>query len=64
MLTRRMLKDIYVADYLTRYNSAVIFTARELKREGRINSSWTNSGKMKVKIGVQDSPTKIIHSCR
>ena len=62
MLTRRMLKDVYVADNLTRYNSAVMFAARELKREGRINSSWTDSGKMKVRIGGRDSPTKIIRS--
>ena len=51
-----------MADNLTRYNSAVMFAARELKREGRINSSWTDSGKMKVKIGGRDSPTKIIRS--
>ena len=51
-----------MADNLTRYNSAVMFAARELKREGRINSSWTDSGKMKVRIGGRNSPTKIIRS--
>ncbi|KAF0299760.1 hypothetical protein FJT64_027593 [Amphibalanus amphitrite] len=62
MLTRRMLKDVFVADNLTRYNSAVMFAARELKREGRIGSCWTDSGKMKVKTGGRDSPTKIVRS--
>lgn len=58
--TPRTVKDVYLSDNLTRYSSAVMYAARVLKREGRLGSCWTDSGRMKIKIGARDGPTKIV----
>lgn len=60
-LTRDMVCDAYITDNLTRYNSELMYAARELKRAGRLDAAWTDAGKPKVRV-AQSGPTKMIQS--
>lgn len=58
--TPNMVKDVYIADNLTRYNSALMFACREMKRAGKLSAAWTDAGKVKVR--VDNGPTRVIRS--
>lgn len=58
--TQNMVQNVFISDNLTRYNSALMFACRELKRDGRLTAAWTDSGRIKVK--VNDGPTRPIRS--
>lgn len=55
----RALTNVYVSDCLTRHNSAVMYAARQLKRDHQITAQWCDAGKMKVRL-TQDGRTQII----
>lgn len=59
-LTQSMVENVYISDNLTRYNSALLFACRELKRAGKLTAAWSDSGRIKVK--VNNGPTKPIRS--
>lgn len=58
-----MLSRIFMADCLTRHNSAIMFVARQLRREGVLARAWTDAGAMKVRLS-NDGPTKKIRGIR
>ena len=62
-LTTAELKKIYISDSLTKRNEETMYTARQLRKEGRVWAAWTDNGKMKIKL-VRNGPTKIILSTR
>ena len=51
----------FVSDNLTRQNQHTMFVARNLKKEGKIHSAWTDVGKMKIRLREGDQ-TKVIRS--
>lgn len=57
--TATMLDRVYIADCLTRHNGAIMFVARQLRKDGMIAHCWTDGGVMKVRVNV-DGPTKRI----
>ncbi|KAF0302213.1 hypothetical protein FJT64_025677 [Amphibalanus amphitrite] len=51
----------FVSDNLTKLNQHTMYVARNMKKEGKIHSAWTDVGKMKVRV-KEGGQTKIIRS--
>ena len=60
-LTTEELRGVYVSDSLTQRNEETMYSARQMKKEGKIWAAWTDNGKMKVKL-ERNGPTKIVNS--
>ena len=54
-----VVANIYISDSLTRHNQQIMFTARQLKRKGKLFATWSDAGKLKVKVR-EGAPTSII----
>ena len=51
----------FLSDNLTRQNQHTMYVARNLKKEGKIHSAWTDVGKMKIRIR-EGAQTTVIRS--
>ena len=61
VVTSEVAGKVFIADNLTRQNQHTMFIARNLKKEGRLHSAWTDVGKMKIRLR-EGGPTKVIRS--
>ena len=52
---------VFISDNLTRQNQHTMFVARNMKKQGKLHSAWTDIGKMKVRVR-EGGPTKVIRS--
>lgn len=52
---------VFISDSLTRHNQQIMYVARQLKRKGKLHATWSDAGKLKVRVR-QDGPTTIIKS--
>ena len=60
-VTAETASRTFLADNLTKQNQHTMFVARGLKKEGKIHSTWTDVGKMKIRLR-EGGPTTIIRS--
>ena len=56
-----VLKSVFIAENLTKANQQVMYTARQIKRRGKLHSVWTDNCRMKVRLQAS-GPTRIIRS--
>lgn len=56
-----MLESIFVADCLTKYNGTIMYVARQLKRDNRLEAAWSDAGRLKVRVS-NGGPTIVIRS--
>ena len=57
--TAESVKKLYLAENLTQENKRVMYTARQLRRDGKIWAAWTDGCIMKIRVS-DTSPTKIV----
>ena len=60
-ITATEAENVFIADSLTRYNQSIMFAARQLKRKGKLFATWSDTGKLKVRV-TSESSTAIIKS--
>ena len=60
-ITAAEAANVFIADSLTKYNQGVMFAARQLKRKGKLFATWSDTGKLKVRV-TSEAPTTIIRS--
>ena len=53
----------FISDNLTRENQSILYNARELKRQKKLHSAWSDVGKLKVRVR-EGGPTVLIRSDR
>ena len=59
MFTAETRKNIFLAENLTQENQRVMFTARQLRRDGKLWAAWTDGCTMKIRVS-ENSPTKVV----
>ncbi|KAF0288668.1 hypothetical protein FJT64_012974 [Amphibalanus amphitrite] len=60
-ITATEAENVFIADSLTKHNQSIMFAARQLKRKGKLFATWSDTGKLKVRV-TSEAPTKIIKS--
>ena len=60
-VTTEAVRQAYISDNLTKDNQYVMYQARQLKKEGKLHSAWSDVGKMKVRLR-ENAPTTVIRS--
>ncbi|XP_046563249.1 uncharacterized protein LOC124272152 [Haliotis rubra] len=64
IINRRKLRDtrcnVYINEDLTRHRSRLYKLARELKKQGRIESTWTRDGRVNILEQIEGR-TRVIH---
>ena len=59
MFTVESRKNIFLAENLTQENQRVMYTARQLRRDGKLWAAWTDGCTMKIRVS-ENSPTKVV----
>ena len=60
VLSPDLLRGIFISENLTKKNQLVMYTARRLKRRGKLHSAWTDNCRMKIRLRA-NGPTRVIH---
>ena len=60
-ISAEVLKGVFISENLTKANQQVMYTARQLKRRGKLHSVWTDNCRMKIRLQA-NGPTKIIEN--
>ena len=61
VISADVAKNVFISDSLTRHNQQIMYVARQLKRKGKLHATWSDAGKLKVRVR-QDDSTSIIRS--
>ena len=52
---------LYFSENLTHYNQRLAWKCRELKRAGKVHSSWGSKGIVKLRCTMNERPISIMH---
>lgn len=52
--------NVYINEHLTKWNSDIARTARSLKKEEKIQSTWTNNCKIFIKLNGTPEQAKVM----
>ena len=60
VLTRHVLEEVYISDFLTSKNHNTLYICRQLKKRGRLWAAYTTNGNIKVRK-AENQPARTIN---
>ena len=63
VITRHVLEEVYIAEFLTSKSQRLLYICRQLKKSGRLWAAYTTNGVVKVKT-TENQPARVIRDDR